>query len=251
MTPPRAALPGLRPRLNWPRLLLRQGLGLPALLVVLAFAAAGASAVEYARIRADAAHPLARFGLILGRETRELVTPSGGVETGYFLDIEYRGDSAQRLRAWAQVSARDYADAAAGGWRPVAVSPDDRREIRVVAHPGNRNTLRGALALCAGFLAASAALGWHGWRGLPGALRAWRRGEARMARVSVHRIQRRRKLRQRDPEPMPHYRFDWQDVTGTTGVTNRVNPSRLPEVGAQVTVLIDPVTGRGWWDGEY
>ena len=84
-------------------------------------------------------------------------------------------------------------------------------------------------------------IGWAGWL-VASAWRAATDGEVREARVTGRSFA--------PTGRQGAVRLGWTDAVGSTGQSLPGDGDLLPANGAVIVVYTDPVTGRGWWEGD-
>jgi len=93
------------------------------------------------------------------------------------------------------------------------------------------------------------ALGYGGWmlHDNRGRIRALRAGERRAATVTGLKPTDMRRGRSR------LYVLEWQDSTGRAGISRPDMRHRLVRAtpGSTISVVVDPVTGEGWWEDQF
>jgi Protein of unknown function (DUF3592). len=103
---------------------------------------------------------------------------------------------------------------------------------------GNLFGIPGLALLLGGLYALRGAL-----RQIASRRRALERGEARQASVTAIKPSGRRDA--------GIARLHWTDITGASGITAPRGQARMPLVGSEITIFVDPVEGNGYWEGEY
>ena len=181
--------------------------------------------------------------------TRRSRTTSGGSivrEMSYRVQYSFERSDGEIPRGPSAVSRGFYNDLTVGDRIPVRYVPD-RPDIRVEVEPGGARVevfIFGAMAV-AGVLG-MLGLGTFFWGRCVPMHRAIARGDRRRARITGYRAA--RMLDNKDYKPLQ--RLEWIDSAGQAGL-GLPNPAHslrdLPE-GSEITVHIDPSSGRAFWE---
>lgn len=184
---------------------------------------------------------------VLARETRTEHDSDGNSRTSYHLAYEFHPAEGPAIRMRREVSYSFYSAVTEGDRFTLRYLPDRprRHELR----PGETRTEAEQLRLVGlGALAFTLAMAaWLGLAALP-MLRAVAGRQSRRATVTAHVLRPGRRL-----ETGGRYgRIRWRDETGAEGESGLVPMLEVAShpVGTPIRVIIDPGTGRSWWEEE-
>jgi hypothetical protein len=186
--------------------------------------------------------------LVLRKERRETRDSDGNRKVSYHVSYRYETAGGETLQRRRQVRRSFYDSVSEGRSFALRYLPDrpTRHEFPVGATRAEAGEFRsyGLLAL-----AATGALGlWFGLRALP-LVRALAGGRLRQARVTGHV----EKPARRKETGGRYGRVRWVDETGAEGESGWVPMLDVVShpVGSRIRVVVDPATGRTWWEEEF
>lgn len=186
--------------------------------------------------------------LVLRKERRETRDSEGNRRVSYHVSYRFEtaeGETVQRRR---QVR-RSFYDSVREGYG-VRLRYMPARPARHELPVGATRAASGEF-MAYGLLAVAATVGlglWFGLRALP-LVRALAGGRVRQARVTGHVEKRKRRK-----ETGGRYgRVRWVDETGAEGESGWVPMLDVAShpVGCRIRVVVDPATGRAWWEEEF
>ena len=180
-------------------------------------------------------------GVIVDREITTHRRNTGATTHSYYLTVRFSDGQNQTRTARHSVSHSTYDRARIGAAMSLRYSVSDP----TVSEFGQGDTRwHSQLVAGVGVVSAtvSAIFAWFLVRSLRSQRRAARIGERRMARVT--------ELVRNGKKRSKYYVVHWQagDLSGRSMAQHL---TRLPAVGDEIPVYIDPRSGRGWWEGEY
>lgn len=233
-----------RKPIGWMRVVRRQMLWLP--LVPLLFAAVFGTIAWYQAGQAQLLdrHGVETFATVTDRQTRTQRNSDGDERTEYLLSYRFDAGLGEVITGRQSVDRALYLATAVG----------DQIPLRYVAHHPDIHEIESGesrfLSLIFGAFAAlfgAVGLGLGLWmvRRKASLIRAARDGEVRQAEVLGHQAS---SITVND---RPLMQARWRDAAGETGVTSAGRTETLPPVGAVIVVYIDPISGRGWWEGDF
>lgn len=165
----------------------------------------------------------------------------GSSRTRHAVDLSFVGPGGQTLSARKGISASERDAMRTGQRLPMRYSA--ARPDLVELHPGDI-WWGGLKALLLGFASLLGAL-WAVYallRSLGAQRRAARLGTGHRAQVIAHH--------RTGKGPAAKVEVAYV-LDGVTGRTAPLSARRAPALGSEIGVWIDPVTGRGWWSGEF
>lgn len=165
---------------------------------------------------------------------------NGTTHHEYHLSLRFTTEGGARVEVRHEVSQDEYNHFAIGTPMPLRYAASDPTVTEREAGDTARSAMvAGSLALIVlgALIASVVAL----WRSIGAQTRAASGERARVRVVSHKRIGR----RQNGPA-----QAEWLGA-GRSGWTAGHKLAVLPAVGSDITVLIDPKTGRGWWEGDF
>lgn len=185
---------------------------------------------------------------VLRKERRQSTDSDGNRKVTYHVTYRFAPLEGAAVQRRAKVGSRFYNAVREGGTfrlRYVADKPAVH-ELQIGATRAEARATR-AHGLMA--LAGAGVLGlWFGARALP-LVRAIARGQVRQARVTGHV----EKPSRRKETGGRYGRIRWRDETGEEGESGWVPMLDVAghPVGSPITVIVDPSTGRSWWEEEF
>ena len=185
--------------------------------------------------------------VVLGRETRQRRDSDGNTRTIYRVAYAFTPAEGDPVQAEREVSFGFYSTLGEGDRFVLRYLPDrpERHELR----PGETREEAHQLRLI-GLVALGVTLAMAAWLGLAAApmLRAVAAGQMRRATVTAHVVRPGRKA----DSGGRYGRIRWRDETGAEGQSGYVPMLEVTShpVGAPIRVIVDPATGRSWWEEE-
>ncbi len=180
-------------------------------------------------------------GSVVDRVTESRRRSSGGTSHSYYITVRFPGSDGRNHSARHSVSVAEYNRLSLGSVVPIRYAASDPgvTEMEAGDSAGTGRMLLGLAGL--GALGGLASLVFLG-RGVAAQRRAATEGERRMVPVTGHKRSGKKNSR--------YFQVEWNDG-GQTRRTAAVREDRLPAIGSDIAVYLDPRSGRGWWEGEY
>lgn len=185
---------------------------------------------------------------VLEKETRERRNSDGNPEIDHYVTYRFEPVEGAAVQRRAKVSPRFYRAVETGGSFPLRYVRHDpavhEREIGTTRADADRWRALAWTALAAAVLGGA----WLGGRALP-LLRAVAGGNTRRAVVTGHV----EKPQRRKTSGGRYGRIRWRDETGTEGQSGWVPMLDVAghPVGSRITLIVDPASGRSWWEEEF
>ena len=190
---------------------------------------------------------VAAEAVVLSRDIREREDDDGRTRISYSLTYRFQPAEGPPLQRRRDVSRAFFNSVAVGDVLTIRHLPERAsvHELQIGETRARAQEVLG-VGIIALVLAVAMAL-WLGMAAQP-LLRALAGGRVRQARVTAHVT-----MRGRRAETGRRYgRIRWRDETGAEGESGTVPMLEVVShpVGSRVRILIDPMTGRGWWEEE-
>lgn len=233
-----------RKPISWLRVIRRQMLWIPLVPLLIATVFGTVAWWQAGQARLLERHGIDTQATVTDRETRTRRNEDGEERTEYLLSYRFDAGLGEAVTGRQAVDRALYLETGIGAQIP----------LRYVAHLPDIHEIESGesrfLSLIFGFFAllfGAVGLGLGLWmvRRKASLIRAVRDGEVREARVLGHQAS---SITVNDHRLM---QAQWRDAAGATGVTTAARGETLPAVGAVIVVYVDPVSGRGWWEGDF
>ena len=238
-----------RPRLSLNAVLSHATLWMGLMLLLFALAFGFGASVELNRAALLASDAIETTATAVDRDRTRRNTSSGSARYDHYIILSYRDQDGGMHRARRSVSSATYDDFTRGEEMPIryaAADPDiweleaGDRDFTGKALVAGVSTLAALSLLCFGLLG----------RVIARQRRAASSGHSLTAQVTEHR--KFGKAKGSHETARAHLVWAGQDVSGPISGTSRpMKREVLPPVGSAVTILVDPRSGRGFWEGEF
>lgn len=230
------------------RVIRKTRLWLPLVVLMLALVLFGVGGAKAYRAYQFETHGVTAEASVTRKERRERRDSDGNRRITLFVTYSYLPQGGGGLVSRrAEVGSRFYNSVREGGSFTVRYLPDRPRTHEMgVGATRQEATETAGLGLLA--LMGAGGLGlFFGARAVP-LMRALARGQVRRAEVIVHV----EKPRRRKKTGGRYGKLRWRDETGAEGESGWVPMLDVAShpVGSRITVLVDPRSGRSWWEEE-
>lgn len=223
----------------------KTGLWMPVVALTIALICAGVSGMKARNAAQLEQFGVTTTGVVTNRERRESTDSEGRRQVRYYVSYRFVG-AGQTISRRVRVNLRYYNSVSVNQPIPIRYHPQRPR-----LHEYNIGSNRRDATMMAGFsgLGGAATLGLVIWVFLKSGplFRALKLGEVRQATVLEHIAKGRRRNSGRRKG-----RLRWRDDQGAVGVSGTVPMLDVVShpVGSRIRVVIDPRTGRGYWEEE-
>ena len=232
----------MRPTLTWKTALTRRPFWMFLALSILAIGMTSLGMTERGNGALLASDGIDTIGTVTGRTTSSARGSGARVSRGHTLEIGFSDVSGRTHTVRQSVDDALYSDTAIDD--PVPLRYAQSSADIVEFEPGSTLHNGTLIAAVGGLLAVLALAAFILWRRTLAAMRrAADTGDRRLARVTGHR--------RRGAGWSGRYCVEWQLDGGRIQRSKAVGQAHLPAVGASISVVIDPRTQRGWWEGEF
>ena len=229
------------------RVLRKTRLWVPALALVVALVVLAIGLGIWRNAHQLEAHGLPAEAVVLARDIRERQDKEGRTRVSYSLSYRFQPAEGPQVQRRRDVSRRFFDSVAVGDVLTIRHLPQ-RPSVHELQIGDTRARAQEFLGV--GIVALVLAVAMSLWLGLGAQplLRALAGGRVRQARVTAHVPLQRRRVR----TGRRYGRIRWCDETGAEGESNVVPMLDVLShpVGSRIRVLVDPVTGRGYWEEE-
>ena len=229
------------------RLIRKTRLWMPLVVLMLSLTLFGIGGAKAYRAQQFETHGLLAEAEVLRKERRETRDSDDNLKVSYHVTYRFDPLEGAAVQRRTEVGARFYNSVREGGTFTVRYLPDRPRthEMSVGATREESAQMAG-LGLLA--IVGAAGLGlFYGGRAVP-LMRALARGPTRRAEVIGHV----EKPRRRKNTGGRYGRIRWRDEAGVEGESGWVPMLDVAShpVGCRITVIVDPRSGRSWWEEE-
>lgn len=231
-----------RPYLSWRAYVSRLSFWFATILFLAALFLAAMGAIDIRHAVQLSRDGIDTRGTVVDHHITTARRRNGSQQRNHYIVVRFARENGETVDTVRGVSEAEYDTLAIGSTQAIRYSASSP-EINEL-EPGA--TRRHAMVLLAGMLVTGMFGLWAAiatWRSLAAQRRAAQTGERRMARVVAHHGQGRRSSKA--------FVAEWLDSAGLTGRTPSAHESKLPAIGEEIPVYVDPRSGRGFWQGEY